>query len=124
MQTEEAAYKLIVRYTGKRLVERTIVLRGKITLANVLQVRDSYKADPEVLSVDLVRTRKPKTYNYNHYETPVMVDDSGTVTTEAEQSLMFKAAAKQQVAASARTDAEKAEWARTNRFDNRTCTWH
>ncbi len=124
MDVIESAYKLIVRYTGKRVVERTLVLRGKITLEHVFKVRDSYKADPEVLSVDLVRTRKPKSYNYNHYETPVMVDDSGTVTTEAEKALMFKPVANQAKASDTRSDAQKVEWARSAKFDNRTCLWH
>ena len=123
MNYVESAYKIIISYTSKKTVVETIVVKSPVELYDLLETKARYESDPDALSVALVRTRKPKTYNYGHYETPVMVDDSGTVTTEAEKSLMFKAASKSQVAASALTDQQKADWARNNTFDNRTCLW-
>ena len=124
MNYVESAYKIIISYTSKKTVARTIVVKTPEDLVNLMETKARYESDPDALSVELVRTRKPKTYNYNHYETPVMVDDSGTVTTEAEKSLMFKPTPKaQQSGTLIRTDAEKVEWARTNKFGNRTCLW-
>ena len=123
MNHVESAYKIIVSYTSKKTVVETIVVKSPVELYDLLETKARYESDPDALSVALVRTRKPKTYNYGHYETPVMVDDSGTVTTEAEKSLMFKPAATQQAVSYSRTDEEKAQWARNNTFAVKTCLW-
>lgn len=124
MNYVESAYKIVVSYTSKKTVVATIVVKTPEEYSTLLETKARYESDPDAISVALVRTRKPRTYNYDYYNTPVMVDDSGTVTTEAEKSLMFKPVAKDQSGAVVRSDAEKIEWARNNTFDNRTCTWH
>ena len=123
MNHVESAYKIIVSYTSKKTVVETIVVKTPEDLQSLMETKARYESDPDAVNVALVRTRKPKTYNYNHYETPVMVDDSGTVTTEAEKSLMFKPAPAEQAVSYSRTDAEKAAWGRNNIFQERTCIW-
>lgn len=124
MNHVESAYKIIVSYTSKKTVVETIVVKTPEDLPSLLETKARYESDPDAVNVALVRTRKPKTYNYNHYETPVMVDDSGTVTTDAEKSLMFKPQPAQQAVSYSRTDAEKAAWGHSNTFQERTCIWH
>lgn len=125
MNYVESAYKIIISYTSKKTVVETIVVKNPVEFYDLLDTKARYESDPDALSVELVRTRKPKTYNYGHYETPVMVDDSGTVTTEAEKSLMFKPTPAAQAAGTLiRTDQQKADWARTYKHDDRTCLWH
>lgn len=120
----ETAYKMIVGYAGKKDVVKFYVIKSPEDLDRLWEIKTAHEDDPDSLFVTVVRSRKPRSYNYNHYETPVTVDDSGTVTTEAEKSLMFKPAVVQQAASLVRTDVEKGEWARTNRFEERTCIWH
>lgn len=124
MDVTEIAYKIIVGYAGKKNVVKLFVAKKPEDLERLEEIRAVHESDPDALFVQVVRTRKPRSYNYDHYETRVMVDDSGTVTTPGEKSLLFGPAAKKQAMSYTRSDQEKVAWARNNTFDNRTCTWH
>lgn len=124
MQPVESVYKLIVVYAGSKKGTSTYYrVKNPGDMEKLLQIKAAHEGEIDAVSVVLLRTRKPRRYNYDFYETKILVDDSGAIPTPAETDLLFKPAVKQQPDSLVRTDQQKADWARNNKFDNRTCTW-
>lgn len=129
MDVVQYAYKLTVVYYDKKRSTRLLIQKPNEDMQRILDIKDAHEGDQDVEYVTLVRTRAPRKYldllrwQEDRPIPPAFfyrLDDSGAVQTPGEQKF---ARTESTVVSLPRSDAEKIDWARMHKFDDRTCTW-